>query len=57
MMFRAFLNQISTSSVKETTHFVMGNSSVDYDTFFGSLLLAFLLTTTTKTMHMPIIDC
>ena len=43
-LFRDFLSQISSKPLSEVNHFVMGNSSVDYDTFFGSIIMAFLIT-------------
>lgn len=56
-MFREYLKEIAGKSVQSVNRFVLGNSSVDYDTFFGSIILAFLLTQTTKVFHLPLIDC
>ena len=36
---------------------MLGNSSADYDSIMGSLIMAFLLTSTTGTLHVPVIDC
>lgn len=56
-MFQKYLQRIGQQSVKGVRNFVIGNSSVDYDSFFGSILMAYLLTTTTSRLHLPIIDC
>lgn len=57
MSFRLYLEELSSKSVQDVTRFVLGNSSVDYDTFFGSIIFAFLLTASTQKFHMPMIDC
>jgi hypothetical protein len=57
MNFRLYLQEISNKSVQDVGKFVLGNTSVDYDSFFGSIIFAFLLTASTKKLHLPIIDC
>lgn len=57
MKFRKFLEDLGTTSAKQISRFVIGNASVDYDSFFGSIVLAFILTSTTGKLHRPIIDC
>lgn len=57
MNFRLYLQELGSKPVQDVSKFVLGNSSVDYDTFFGSIIFAFLLTASTKKFHMPIIDC
>ena len=56
-MFRSYLKNISSLSLQSASRFVLGNSSVDYDSFFGSIIMAFMLSTTTQNLHLPIIDC
>jgi inorganic pyrophosphatase/exopolyphosphatase len=55
MKFRKYLEGLE--KVSEVGRFVIGNTSVDYDSFFGSIILAYFLTTTTGSMHLPLIDC
>jgi inorganic pyrophosphatase/exopolyphosphatase len=37
--------------------YVIGNGSVDYDSFFGSIVLAYILTEASGFLHVPLIDC
>ncbi len=57
MRFKQFLAHLSKLAVKEVSPYVIGNSSVDYDSFFGSIILAYILSITTGSMHRPLIDC
>ena len=57
MSFRNYLAQMSQVPLAQVRHFIIGNTSVDYDSFFGSVLLAYFLTRTTSTTYIPLIDC
>ena len=57
MIFREYLLKLEESNRNEGKFFVLGNSSADYDSIFGSLVLAFLLSVTTGDLHIPIVDC
>jgi hypothetical protein len=57
MKFRQFLVRLSELATKEVSPYVIGNSSVDYDSFFGSVILAYILSITTGDLHRPLIDC
>lgn len=37
--------------------FILGNSSADYDSIFGSLIYAFYMTMSLNVVHVPLIDC
>lgn len=52
-----YLAHLGKEGGRSLGRFVIGNSSVDYDSFFGSIIFAYLLTTTTGKLHQPIIDC
>jgi inorganic pyrophosphatase/exopolyphosphatase len=54
---KTYLAHLSKEGGRSLGRFVIGNSSVDYDSFFGSIILAYLLTTTTGKLYQPIIDC
>jgi inorganic pyrophosphatase/exopolyphosphatase len=55
--FHDYLNTLKNKKADDTKHFVLGNASVDYDSFFGSILLAYLLTNLTDRFYIPIISC
>jgi len=57
MNFRKYLTWLTSARVSDHKMFVIGNSSVDYDSFFGSIILAYFLTSTTGNLHLPLIDC
>jgi hypothetical protein len=57
MSFRKYLAGLAETGVGGVGKFVIGNASVDYDSFFGSIILAFFLTRATGTLHMALIDC
>lgn len=57
MKLKAFLHDLAKIGTQKISHFVIGNASVDYDSFFGSIILAYILTSTTGFIHRPIIDC
>ena len=42
---------------QQINNFVLGNTSADYDSIFGSLIYAFYLTTFLKISYLPLIDC
>ena len=41
----------------EIKGFILGNSSADYDSVFGSIIYAYYMTTYLKTIYLPLIDC
>ena len=41
----------------EVKGFVLGNTSADYDSIFGSIIYAYYVTTYLKTLYLPLIDC
>ena len=41
----------------EVKGFILGNSSADYDSVFGSIIYAYYMTTCMKTLYLPLIDC
>lgn len=55
--FSGYLVELAKKQAKDTTYFVLGNSSVDYDSFFGSILLAYWLSNITERFYIPIISC
>lgn len=56
--FLTYLKSLKTLSLKkESKVFILGNSSADYDSIFGSMIYAYYLTTFLKTIHLPLIDC
>lgn len=58
MKFREYLS--SLSSILEKTNpkkYVIGNSSADFDSIFGSIIYAFFLTSQLGEPYLPIIDC
>lgn len=55
MKFRKYLAALTKTT--EVGRYVIGNSSADYDSFFGSIILAYFLTATTGSVHLPLIDC
>lgn len=56
-MLKKYLAHLSKEGGRNLGRFVIGNSSVDYDSFFGSIIMAYLLTTSTGNLYQPIIDC
>lgn len=56
MSFKKFINILSETQIP-ITRFTLGNGSVDYDSFFGSIIFAYILTQTSGHLHQPIIDC
>lgn len=38
-------------------HFIIGNSSVDYDSFFGSLVYGYMKFLLYNVLFIPVIDC
>jgi inorganic pyrophosphatase/exopolyphosphatase len=57
MALKSFLKRLSTITASESKLFVIGNSSADYDSIFGSIIFSFLLTSSTGQLHVPLIDC
>ena len=55
--FRDYLDALKTKKVNNNQYFVLGNTSVDYDSFFSSILLAYLLTNLTDKFYIPILSC
>jgi exopolyphosphatase len=58
MKFKDYLATIH--SLLEKSHpkrYVIGNSSADFDSIFGSLIYAFFLTSQLGQTYLPIIDC
>ena len=57
--FRDYLASLYNKNPDDTNYFVLGNASVDYDSFFGSILLAYLLTNlhNGKRFYLPLISC
>jgi exopolyphosphatase len=59
MNFREFLSNLP--NVFKSSHpphrFVLGNSSADYDSIFGSLIYAYLLSVHFNQSYIPLIDC
>jgi len=45
--FKGYLFELAKKHIKDTKYFVVGNTSVDYDSFFGSVLFAYWLSNIT----------
>lgn len=54
---KGYLVELAKKTAKDTRYFVVGNTSVDYDSFFSSVLFSYLLTNLTERFYIPIISC
>ena len=61
MKFRDYLERLfQLRLTNQHTHhqnFIIGNSSVDYDSFFGSLVYGYLKFLLYNTLFIPLMDC
>lgn len=60
MSFRDYLKSLKYLASKSVKlNFVLGNSSVDFDSFFGSLIYSYYLNhfSTPEETYVPLIDC
>lgn len=56
--FLNFVKDIKSLFQKsEVKGLILGNSSADYDSVFGSIIYAYYMTTFMKTLYLPLIDC
>ena len=58
MKFREYLSSLYTVLQKSNPkRFVIGNSSADFDSIFGSIIYAYFLTAQLGQTYLPLIDC
>jgi hypothetical protein len=58
MLFKEFLKSLpSLLKSSNPKRYVIGNSSADYDSIFGSLIYAFVMSYQMGVTYLPLIDC
>lgn len=58
MLFNDFLKSLpSLLKNSNSKRYVIGNSSADYDSIFGSLIYAFVMSYQMGVLYLPLIDC